>query len=157
MTRGKAAARRVPSGFTLVEVVVVLAILTLATTAVAPSLWRGVDPGATATARTIRDAYGRAREAAVARGANGVVHLHMDRGDYAILVERPLDRGWDTVAVGRVPLGGVRLLGGAGSWVEIRFDARGRGAGDVVTVVGGDERFTIRPRFWGGGTRVSSR
>jgi len=156
MTGGEPVARA-RAGFTLVEIAVVLAIMTLAASVVAPTLFRGNGRGPAAIARMIGEVYGTAREAAVTRGTNGLVHLDLARGDYAVLVRDDRNRAWDTVTSGQIPLEGLRLLGDSGKWAEIRFDARGRAVGDPVVIEGGSQRLVLRPRTWGSGIDVSSR
>lgn len=156
----KMASRGAPSGstregFTLIEVAVVLAIMTIAAAVVAPELWRARTTGPSAAVRAIQGAYASAREVAVRRGTIGVVQVDLATGGFTTLASSGPDLRWDTLEVGEIPIADVRLLSSTQRWAVARFDALGRGTGDPITVVGDGERRTIVPRRWTEGTHVT--
>jgi len=122
-------------GFTLLEVIVVLAILAITAGVVAPALFRATrQDDLTHATSEITTLLGRARLAAVERGTPVSVTLTPESGEYAVTIERG-----DTTALleeGTLDLdGGVRLVSTVRR-PQFRFDPLGTAEGDSVSVLG---------------------
>ena len=115
------------SGFTLIEIVVVLAILGVVGAAVVPQMMLRSRGGARASVRDIVSAYSLARDLAAARGVPTAVALELSSGCYWVYAEPTAATPADTVRHGALELdGSVALSGGNGRWVVTRFDPFGR-------------------------------
>lgn len=137
-------------GFTLIELVVVLAIIGLAASVVAPA-FRRLGRDARTAVDAITTAYGAASRAATERGIPVRLVLEMESGQFALTTVPPAGIASDTVAVGAVPLaadGSTRLSGGRAGWAVVTFDAFGRGRGDRMVITQGEERYDIQVDPW---------
>jgi prepilin-type N-terminal cleavage/methylation domain-containing protein len=135
-------------GFTLIELVVVLAIIGLAASVVAPAFRRlGQDAHTTADALTAT--YAAARRAATERGVAVTLVVETATGQFLGMTDPAAGLTRDTVASGALPLAaGARLEGGHEGWATVTFDAFGRGRGDPITLIQGEQHHDIRIDPW---------
>ena len=139
------------SGFTLIEIVVVLTIMGVVGAAVVPRIALQSRNGARASVREIASLYRTARGIAAARGMPATVVVELNTGRYWVYVEPTATTPADTVRQGNVPLdGSTALRGGDGRWVVTRFDPFGRSRSErgSITVSTGKERYEIRADPW---------
>lgn len=139
------------SGFTLIEIVVVLTILGVVGAAVVPQMVLESRNGARASVREIVSAYRTARGLAAARGMPATVAVELNTGRYWVYVEPTATTSADTVRQGTVPLDGSSALrGGDGRWVVTGFDPFGRSRSErgSITVSTSKERYEIRADPW---------
>ena len=99
-------------GYTLVEMVVVLAVMALAAAVIAPGLFRSETSGGERVVRTLTEVYAMAREAAVTRGGGAQVWVNADEGRWLALVRSGGTSRWDTLGSGSLQTPGVRLQSG---------------------------------------------
>ena len=144
-------------GYTLVELVVVLAIMALAAVVVAPALFRPEAQGNERVIRTLAEANAEASNAAVAVGGDAEVWLNTLDGRWVSLLRPGGSAAWDTLGSGSVSAPGVRLEAAGAPWAVFRFDARGRASGPAVTAHGTDGMATLRPDPWTGRLHVAHR
>lgn len=144
-------------GYTLVEMVVVLAVMALAAAVIAPGLFRSETSGGERVVRTLTEVYAMAREAAVTRGGGAQVWVNADEGRWLALVRSGGTSRWDTLGSGSLQTPGVRLQSGGERWAIVRFDARGRAAGQSVGVRGPEGVAFLRPNHWTGRLDVARR
>ena len=139
------------AGFTLLEVVVVLAILAAVAGVVIPTLRAAADDGAR-DARRLRAVLETARDAAATRGVPVAVHIDAHRRTVAVVSEGSGIIA-DTLQVQALPPGARFLDAGEGRAV-VRFDALGRSSGNVLVWTDGRERYAIHIDPWTGGLAV---
>lgn len=144
-------------GYTLVEMVVVLAVMALAAAVIAPGLFRTETSGGERVVRTLTEVYAMAREAAVTRGGGAQVWVNADEGRWLALVRSGGTSRWDTLGSGSLQTPGVQLQSGGERWAIVRFDARGRAAGQSVGVRGPEGVALLRPNHWTGRLDVARR
>jgi type II secretion system protein H len=146
------------AGFTLVELLVVLAILGLAAAVAAPAL-RSLDrTGARDGADAVAALYTEASNAAVRRGAPVTVRLDLSGGTYVVLARASAGGVAETVRAGTLSLSAdERLTGGDDGWATVTFDPFGRARGDRVVVARGDERYEVTAAPWTGAVDVRRR
>ncbi len=142
-------------GFTLVEVVVVVAILAISAAVVAPALVSAArtDPLAR-TAGELTGLLTSARIAAVERGTPVTVAVTLATGRYVVTIER---RDSSTVlAEGGLVLDDVRLAAGGRPAVRVRFDPLGPAEPDSVSVLGTTGHRVVRVDPWTGEVRADA-
>lgn len=157
MSRPRPVPSRGAQGFTLIELAVVITIMALSAAVVAPPLWRASGDRVWTAVEAVQGAYSAARDAAVARGGVGLVHVELSTGAFAAVVVTDDGRKADTLRSGTLEMDAVRLEGPQTAFAVARFDAFGRGRGDAVTVVGDGRRVTLRPQNWTEGSHVAAR
>lgn len=134
---------RRPAGFTVVELMVVLFILSVLAALAVPSFSRTiVSARLRASASDVRATFARARALAVAGGRERSVLFDPEKGEYG-LDDEPVRRGFPDP----IRLGGVLLAGGeeASGPVRVRFFPDGTAEEAEVAVESGDGG-TIRVR-----------
>jgi general secretion pathway protein H len=135
-------------GFTLIELVVVLAIIGLAASVVAPA-FRRLGQDARTTADALTATYAAARRAATERGVAVTLVIETATGQFLGMTDPAPGLPRDTVASGALPFAaGTHLDGGHEGWAVVTFDALGRGRGDRVTLIQGEQRYDIRVDPW---------
>lgn len=144
------------SGFTLIELVVVLAIVGIVASVVAPAIRRVGAADPSDGAASLASALAKTGALAVRRGAPATLQLELATGAYAI-VGAAARGGGDTVITGAVRLGDARLVGGRDGWATVTFDAVGRARGDRLAIEQGDRRSTIAADAWTGQVDVRPR
>lgn len=131
-------------GFTLVEMVVVLFLMGLAATLVAPALRRLDRAGAKDAAHTLAGVYDVASAAAVRRATAVTVRLELATGAYSAVVVPGTGTPADTVRAGVLALdAGERVSGGEDGWATVSFDPMGRARGDRVLFARGAGRSVV--------------
>ncbi|HEX6616915.1 MAG TPA: GspH/FimT family pseudopilin [Gemmatimonadales bacterium] len=143
------------AGFTLVEIVVVLAILTIGAAAVAPALGRaaredGPPAAAEEVARLLRVARSRALD------GGGTVTVLLNPGTRRYLVVAGTGAGEDsTLAEGALPLAGAAELTAASPRSRFEFDRFGAAVSDTILVRGGGDAVKVWVERWSGEVRIS--
>ena len=122
------------AGFTLIELTVVLAIIGLAATVVAPAFRR-----LTRDARTTTDAltavYAGASRAAHVRRVPVTVAIETATGQFATLTDPAPGTPRDTIESGTLALAAdTRLTGGRDGWVLVAFDSHGGARGPAIGI-----------------------
>jgi len=142
----------VKRGFTLVEVVVVIAILGITAAAVVPALARATtEDDLTRGARALGDVLDAARSRALERTRSVSVTLVPETGRYWVSAgAEPLDSG----ILGLDP--GVRLQSPAPR-PSFRFDPLGTADGDSVLLVGPSGARALSLDRWTGALRAPAR
>lgn len=143
------------AGFTLVEVLTVLAILGLVSAAVVPNLDAVLRPGTRAAAGELADAYRQAREAAASRATTATVTLETRTGAWRVFVGAAA--GADEALEGGNLLSGrsdTRVIAPSSGRVVARFDARGRARAPTVVFRRGDDRHAVHVDPWTGAVRI---
>jgi len=140
-----------------VEVTVVVVVIAIAAAVVGPTLWRPGARGEAAAVAALAEIHATAREAAVIRGGQAEARLRPEDGRWIVLARSGRSEDWDTVASGVMESSNpdFELIGRG--WAVVRFDARGRAAGDEVVVLGDDGLATLRPDPWVGVLHVARR
>jgi prepilin-type N-terminal cleavage/methylation domain-containing protein len=143
--------RHVPhraAGFTLIELIVVIAIIGVATSVVAPA-FRRLTRDARTTADAVTAVYAAAGRSAAVRRVPVTVLIETASGRFATLTEPAPGMARDTIDQGTLPLAaGARLAGGREGWVVVAFDSRGGARGSAIDVITEQERHEIRVDPW---------
>jgi type II secretion system protein H len=145
-------------GFTLVEILVVLAILGITAAAVVPALARATEEDATTrTARAIERVLSAAQIRALERAAPLELVFVLDQGRWRIR-----DRDGATLDSGTIALdAGTRLQSSAPpappGRPSFRFGPTGAVDGDSLIVLGASGARAIVVDRWNGGIRVQAR
>lgn len=147
---------RRPSGFTLIEVMAVLAILAVAGAAVAPRLQALLEPGPRASAENLAEAYRRARDLATTRARLATVTVDPRTGAWRLFAGEAHGDVNSAVAGGNLLTDqpDARILGTGGELAVMRFDGRGRAWGPVLEIADGGNRHRVHVDTWTGGIRI---
>jgi prepilin-type N-terminal cleavage/methylation domain-containing protein len=141
-------ARSAAPGFTLIELIVVLAIIGVAAAVVAPSFRR---PGrdARTTSDAIATLYAGASRAATVRRVPVTVVIETASGRFTTLADPAPGTPRDTIDQGVLPLAaGARLSGGRDGWVVATFDAHGSARGPAIDIIQEQEHHEVRLDPW---------
>lgn len=147
---------RGPSGFTLIELVVVLAIVGVVASVVAPALRQVGIAEPRDAAESLAAALARTSALAARRAAPAALTLEVASGSWTI-VGTAARGGPDTTIAGIVHLGGARLAGGRDGWATVTFDGVGRARGDRLVIEQGGQRWAIAADPWTGQVDVRQR
>ena len=136
------------AGFTLIELVVVLAIIGLAATVVAPA-FRRLNRDARTTTDAISTLYAGASRAANVRRVPVTVILETATGRFTTLTDPAPGTPRDTIESGTLPLAaGARLSGGQDGWALISFDSRGGARGSTLGIIQENESYEVQVDPW---------
>lgn len=138
-------------GFTLAEVLVVMAVIGIVSAAVAPALVRTTRPHpADAAAVQVRDLAAGARRAAVRRGVDVVVELDTRDGRWSVDADVEDGPRPAPIATGTLVLpSGVAYEKGSGR-VRFRFDPLGAGRGSRLALRGAGRTAAVEIDAWTG-------
>ncbi|HYH83188.1 MAG TPA: GspH/FimT family pseudopilin [Longimicrobium sp.] len=151
----RSAAGRVRSGFTLVELLVVLAMLAIAAAVAVPALRPPAERSAGAAADSLLHVLARARADAAARGTTVGVEVRAGDGGFSVIADGD-DGGRDTLRAGSLPLpAGGRVIGGRDGEARASFDAAGRARADRMAVTDEGGRIEIIVDPWSGAARAA--
>jgi type IV fimbrial biogenesis protein FimT len=142
------------AGFTLVEIVVVLAMLAIVAAVAAPAFRRPAERGAVAAARALRGVYAEARSQSSRRGVAVVVEIRTATGEWRLGTDPDDGTAPRTLEAGVLPLPPEgRLQGGRGGTARAAFSPLGRARADRVTITGGGVRHEVSVDGWTGAAR----
>ncbi|HEU4455789.1 MAG TPA: GspH/FimT family protein [Longimicrobium sp.] len=142
------------SGFTLVEIVVVLMMLAIAAAVAVPAFRPPAERSAGAAARALRELYADARNQAARRGVAVVVELTTATGEWRLAADPEDGTAPRTLAVGTLPLPAEgRLAGGREGVARAAFSPLGRARADRVTITEGEVRHEVSVDGWTGAAR----
>ena len=137
-----------PTGITLIELVVVLAIIGLAATVVAPA-FRRLTRDARTTTDAITTLYASASRAAHVRRVPVSVAIETSSGRFATLTDPAPGTARDTIESGALPLAaGTRLTGGREGWALISFDSHGGARGSTIGIIQEHESYDVQVDPW---------
>lgn len=140
-------------GFTLVEVIVVLVILSIAAAAVAPALLSRPPAGAEQAAADVARRLASARRLAVERGEAVSLTIDPAAGTWRAAVEP----AGDSMAAGALEIpAGVAMTTGPGA-ARFVFHPLGGATGGPLTLSGGGRTARIDVDRWTGEARVAAR
>jgi prepilin-type N-terminal cleavage/methylation domain-containing protein len=136
------------AGFTLIELIVVLAIIGLAATVVAPAFRR-----LTGDARTTTDAittlYAGASRAAHVRRVPVTVVIEVATGRFTTITEPAPGTPRDTIESGALVLAAdARLTGGRDGWALVSFDPHGGARGSTIGIIQEHGSYDIQVDPW---------
>ena len=150
-------AGRIDSGFTLIEMMVVLLLMGISLAVVAPALPRpphGAEAAARKTARLLE----QTRRTAAQHGRNTRIELNLATGAFGVWVEDPFDGRDSLIAAGELLLPGEMAEAdpNTGARARVRFDPLGRADGEPIRFRdGGGRSMTVAVDPWTGGVRVA--
>jgi general secretion pathway protein H len=143
-------------GFTLVELLVVLAILALTAAVAAPAFTQLAEPDELASAATeVKRVLERARMTALEHGTRTTVIIDPESARYRLTI----DGNASPTAANDGPLSlapGVKF-GGTARRPQLTFEARGTSSGDPVVLTAGGRALTVRADPWTGRIHVAGR
>jgi prepilin-type N-terminal cleavage/methylation domain-containing protein len=135
-------------GFTLIELIVVLAIIGLAATVVAPA-FRRLGRDALTTSDAIASLYARATGAANVRRVPVTLAIETASGRFTTLTDPAPGTRRDTIESGALPLAaGAQLSGGENGWALVSFDSHGGARGHTITITQALERYEVQVDPW---------
>lgn len=142
-------------GFTLLEVMVVLAMAALAAAVVAPRLDALLEPGPRAPAEELAEAYRHARELATSRSTTATVTVDPRTGAWR-LFEGPASGDETAVDGGNLLTDRpeTRITGTGGRLAVTRFDARGRAWGPELALRTDAGTHRVEVDVWTGSIRI---
>jgi prepilin-type N-terminal cleavage/methylation domain-containing protein len=136
------------AGFTLIELVVVLAIIGLAATVVVPAFRRLNRDARTAT-DAITALYASASRAAHVRRLPVIVVIETATGRFTTLTHPAPGTPRDTIESGVLPLApGARLTGGTDGWAQISFDSHGGARGPTIGIIQEQQSYEVQVDPW---------
>ena len=140
------------AGFTLVEVVVVLAIMGVLAAVTAPAFLapRAADEPAAAAAET-RRVLERARSTALARGAVVTVTIDPRTARYRVELERADDR--ELVADSAIAMAPGTAVATTAPRLRLRIEPTGAAWGDSVVIIAGSRAAIVSADRWSGEIR----
>ena len=143
-------------GFTLVELIVVLAILGIVATVAVPAL-RGLDRAAPrGAAAAVAEAFRAAASTAARRGAPVRVELELATGAYSTSLRQ--GDGDERLTTDTVRLAaGTSLVADRAGWATAAFGPLGRARADPIAVAAGSTRWEILVDPWTGAVDVRGR
>lgn len=142
-------------GFTLVEVMVVLAIAGLSAAVVVPQIGALLEPGPRSAADDLAEAYRQARDMATSRATVATVTLDPRTGSWRLFegaaagADAAVDGG--NVLTDRPD---TRITGSDGELAVTRFDGVGRAWGPALTFRSDDGVHQVRVDVWTGAIRI---
>jgi len=147
---GQRQGRTPARGFTLIEILVVLAMLGTVASVVGPEIARLTPTGADRTVRDLLAAAGRARDLAGSRREPVTIAIETRSGAFMIFAGSEPRAGATPLAEGAIGLpDGVRLEAPAAApWALLRFDGLGRARGDRLVVSDDSRRREITADAW---------
>jgi prepilin-type N-terminal cleavage/methylation domain-containing protein len=135
-------------GFTMIELVVVLAIIGLAATVVAPA-FRRLTRDAHTTTDAIITLYAGASRAANVRRVPVTAIIETASGRFTMLTEPAPSTPRDTIESGTLPLAsGARLSGGQDGWAVVSFDSHGGARGSTIGIIQEQESYEVQVDPW---------
>jgi prepilin-type N-terminal cleavage/methylation domain-containing protein len=142
----RTSARR--DGFTLIELIVVLAIIGLASTVIAPA-FRRLGGDARTAGDSVVAVYAGASRAAAERRVPVTVLIELANARFVTLTDPAPGTPRDTIGRGVLPLAaGARMSGGEAGWARLSFDSHGGARGPIVTITEGHETYDIQLDPW---------
>lgn len=153
--RGSAPARAGSrSGFTLMEIVVVLMMLGVAAAVAVPAFRPPAERSAGAAARALREVYADARNQAARRGVAVVVEIRTATGEWRLAADPDDGTAPRTLEAGTLPLPAEgRLSGGRDGTARAAFSPLGRARADGVVISHGEVRHEVWVDGWTGAAR----
>lgn len=144
------------AGFTLVELLVVLAILALTAAVAAPAFTHLADSDDLGAAATeVRRILERARMTALQRGARTTVVIDPESARFRLTSDRGASP--DSAIEGPLSLAPGVTFAGTARRPRLTFDARGTSHGDAVILTSGGRAVTVEADPWTGSIRVTGR
>lgn len=135
-------------GFTLIELIVVIAIIGVAATVVAPA-FRPRTPDARTTTDAIVTLYAAASSAATVRLVPVTVVVELATGRFVAVATPAAGTAGDTIDHGTLPLpAGAKLDGGREGWALTSFDAHGNARGSTIEITQEQQRYEVRIDPW---------
>jgi prepilin-type N-terminal cleavage/methylation domain-containing protein len=144
---GRGGIRRL-TGFTLIELIVVLAIIGLAATVVAPA-FRRLTRDARTTTDAITTVFAGASRAAHVRRVPVTVIIEVASGRFTTLTDPTPGTPRDTIETGALPLAsGARLTGGREGWALVSFGSHGGARGSAIGIIQEHESYDVQVDPW---------
>jgi prepilin-type N-terminal cleavage/methylation domain-containing protein len=139
---------RPANGFTLIELIVVLAIIGLSASVVAPA-FRRLGRDARTTSDAIAALYARASGAATVRRVPVTLAIETASGRFTTLTDPAPGTPRDTIELGVLPLAaGARLTGGDNGWALVSFDSHGGARGHTIGITQELEHYEVQVDPW---------
>lgn len=143
-------------GFTLVELMVVLAILALTAVVAVPAFTQLTEPNDLDRAATeVRRVMERARVTALERGTRATVVIDRAALRYRLTISRGASP--DSAVEGALLIPDGVAIGGLPRRPQLTFDGQGRSFGDSIVLVAEGRAITVAADPWTGSIHVSGR